>query len=51
MDLILQPVGSNMCGQACIAMIAGISIEEAVKAVGHRHSTKTREIVRERKEM
>lgn len=45
MNLVLQPAGSNQCGQACVAMVAGVSIEKVIGAIGHRHSTKTREIV------
>jgi hypothetical protein len=48
MDLIRQPEGSSLCGQACIAMVAGVSLERAIAAVGHgrRGGTVTREIVR-----
>jgi len=35
MKLILQPKGSSLCGQACIAMLLDISLEEAIKLVGH----------------
>ena len=42
---IRQPAGSRICGQACLAMLAGIALEEAVRVVGHRRGTKTREIL------
>lgn len=47
MHLIPQPEGSSLCGQACIAMVAGISLERAIEAVGHRRrgGTTTKEIV------
>ena len=34
------------CGQACVACLLGISLEEAVTRVGHRRGTKTKEIVK-----
>jgi len=34
-----------LCGQACIAMIAEVSLDEACTAVGHGHSTTTKDIV------
>lgn len=34
MELKLQPEGSKTCGQHCIAMIAGISVKEAIEVVG-----------------
>ena len=36
----------NNCGQTCVAMIAGISIEESEKVFGHSCSTRTREVVK-----
>lgn len=46
MKMVYQDRGSNMCGQACIASIAEISLRDACKAVGHEHSTNTRELVK-----
>lgn len=31
MNLVLQPEGSNLCGQACVAMVMGISLEDACR--------------------
>lgn len=45
MKLVLQPEGSSQCGQACIAMIAGVSLKRAIEAVGHEHGTNTGEVV------
>jgi hypothetical protein len=47
MQLVLQPEGSSLCGQACVAMAAGVSLEAATKAVGHgkERGTYTREII------
>lgn len=39
-----QPSGSKVCGQACIAMVLGISLDDAVKLVGHARATRTKEI-------
>lgn len=46
MNLITQPPGSSLCGQACVAMIAGISLEESIKIFGHSHSSKTKQIIK-----
>jgi hypothetical protein len=39
MKLVRQPPNSNLCGQACIATIFGITLEEAIKAVGKKGKT------------
>jgi hypothetical protein len=31
---IQQPEGSSLCGQTCVAMIAGITLEESIGAFG-----------------
>lgn len=36
----------NACGQACIAMIAGVSMEEAIQAVGTAGGTNTPDLIR-----
>lgn len=45
MRLIRQPEGSELCGQACVAMAAGVSLKRSVEAFGHRRATSTREVV------
>lgn len=40
-----QPKGSNICGQACIAMLANISLEESIKIFGTRGKTSTKDII------
>lgn len=45
MRLVRQPVGSSLCGQCCVAMAAGVSLDRACEVVGHRHGTYTRELV------
>lgn len=37
MHIEYQPKGSKVCGQYCIAIVAGIEINEAIKLVGHQH--------------
>ncbi len=44
MKPLFQPVGSRLCGQTCVAMIADVSLSDAIKAVGHAHGTTTREL-------
>lgn len=39
MELVLQPRDSNLCGQACVAMLAGVSLERAIELVGTRGKT------------
>jgi hypothetical protein len=46
MKLITQPEDSSLCGQACVAMVAGISLKQAVEVIGHESSTTTRELVK-----
>lgn len=46
MKLILAPPGSALCGQACVAMAAGVSLRRAIEAVGHERGTHTRDVVR-----
>lgn len=43
---LVQPDGSEVCGQTCVAMAAGVSLPKAVEIVGHDRGTTTREIVR-----
>jgi len=44
MLLIYQPDGSNLCGQACVATVLGITLDEACDLVGKRGLTGTRHI-------
>jgi hypothetical protein len=46
MNLIIQLPGFSLCGQACVAMACGISLEESLRIFGHRHATKTAELIR-----
>jgi hypothetical protein len=47
MHLIRQPEGGSCCGQACVAMAAGVTLATAISAVGHdrRRGTHTWELV------
>lgn len=45
MKLVLQPKGSSLCGQCCIAMLMDISLEEAIKLVGHNGITSDRDLL------
>jgi hypothetical protein len=45
MDHVQQPYGSNLCGQACIAMLSGSSLNDAVRLVGKSGLTRTRDLV------
>ncbi len=39
-----QPYPSNLCGQACVAMLLNISIDKAVELIQKRGSTQTKDI-------
>jgi len=45
LKMIMQPEGSNLCGQACVAMLLGISLDESIKLIGKRGKTRTRDLV------
>lgn len=50
---VMQPSGSMLCGQAVVAMVFGASrgtgpqpsLTDGIGAVGHSHTTKTRELI------
>lgn len=46
MELVVQPKGSNLCGQACVAMILACSLQEAIALVGKKGKTYTRDLLR-----
>jgi hypothetical protein len=46
MQLIRQPAGSSLCGQCCVAMAAGISLEMVRAIFGHARGTGTVEVRR-----
>lgn len=46
MKLVEQPEGSSLCGQACIAMVTGSSLERAVFVVGHKNGTYTSDLIK-----
>lgn len=41
---VYQPVNSKLCGQACIATLLGITLEQACLLVGHERATSTKRI-------
>lgn len=43
---IRQPSGSNLCGQASVAMIAGITLEKSIAVFGKRSCTTTKDVIR-----
>lgn len=46
MEHIRQPPKSYICGQCCIAMVAGVPLAESVKVVGHKNCTGTKTLRR-----
>lgn len=45
MQLVRQPVNSSLCGQACVAMIAGKKLSEVTKTIGHKKATYMYELI------
>lgn len=46
MRLVQQPPESSLCGQCCIAMVAGVSLSRAIAVVGHERGTHTCDLIR-----
>jgi hypothetical protein len=46
MKLVRQPDGSPLCGQACIAMVLDIALEESIAKFKSRGQTKTQQLVK-----
>jgi len=41
-----QPDRTRICGQIALAVITGLSVEQAIRQVGHEHGTTTRVLAR-----
>ena len=41
---VRQPIGSSLCGQACIATALDIPLDAGARLIGHRHGTKPKEL-------
>lgn len=39
-----QGEGTRLCGQACVAMALGVSLEDSIRLIGHSHGTRTKEL-------
>lgn len=46
MKVILQAEGSHCCGQCCIAMIKGISLDEVINYINKKGSTTVDDLVK-----
>lgn len=46
MKIVSQPKGSYVCGQCCIAMIRGITLEQAIEYIGKKGKTTVDDLVR-----
>ena len=44
MKFITQPNKSYYCGQCCVAMVAGVSLEDAIEVVGNKKGTNTKQL-------
>lgn len=43
-NILLQPKGSNLCGQSCVAMVCGFTLDQSISLVGKRGLTKTKDL-------
>lgn len=41
---IPQPPGSNLCGQACVAMLAGVTLAESIQVFGTEGRTSWKQV-------
>ena len=46
MKLLKQPEQTNLCGQTCVAMVAGVTIEDAAEVIGTRGRTRNKDLVK-----
>jgi hypothetical protein len=47
MKLVRQPENSSLCGQACVATIAGVSLDDSIAAFNNaRCGTRTKQVVK-----
>jgi len=46
LNLVLQPSGSPLCGQAVVAMLLGVSLDKGCELIGHKRKTRTYDIVK-----
>lgn len=44
--MIKQPEKSSLCGQCCLGTILNISLDEAINLIGHKHGTRTKELIK-----
>jgi len=44
MKLVRQPPCSNLCGQACIATVLNITLDESIELMGTKGKTDTRQL-------
>ena len=45
MRKIYQGEGTELCGQAVVATISGVSLDRAIEVIGHRKGTNTKELI------
>lgn len=48
---IKQPDGSSLCGQTCVAMAAGVSLERSIEVFGSRGATRTKQVIKALREL
>lgn len=45
MPILVRQRGATTCGQACVAMLLGISLDDAIKRIGHDGTTEDIELL------
>jgi hypothetical protein len=45
MELVQQKSYTYCCGQACVAMVSGISLSESISAFGHKNRTNYKSLI------
>lgn len=51
MKLVKQPTGSNQCGQACVATVCGLSLEESLMIFCRKGATRTKQLIQALRQM
>lgn len=40
-----QPKGSSLCGQTCVAMAAGVTLQRSIEVFGTKGGTRTKQVI------
>lgn len=51
MEVLRQPLGSNICGHLCLSMVSGESIDSILKLIGHENAATHIELIQALREL